>query len=1071
MSIEHTFGLSSLQQGMLFNHLHGRVAGVDIEQIVCTMRHPVDLEPLADAWSAVLARHEALRTSFQWAGVDAPVQHVHERTELTCSVRDVRGYPPQLQRRVVDEYIASDRVRPFCLMTPPLMRCAIFRSADAHTLVWTFPHLLMDGRSFPIVLQDLFSAWGARLGAGGLQPAPSQHRHFIGWLAGRDTAADEVFWRSRLAGLASPTLLASASSAADSAAERGADELRLPAAVTRALQDVAARGGVSLGTLVQGAWGILLARYLGHGDVVFGATRAGRHDTIPSAESAVGMFINTLPVRAAVEDHLPVGSWLAALHAREREVRPHVHAALADVQRWSGQPHGAALFDSLLVFDRQTLGNRMSQLGDEWNRREVHLLERTSYPLTVYGYGETELLLRLASDRPAFPEAVTVRMLRHLATLLTGIAAEPHRTVGALPMLTSEERRAHAGWNSTSAAWRRDACAHELIDEQVARTPTAEAVVCGTSVLTYAELDLRASALARQLREAGAGPESLVGIAMERSIEFVVAALAAWKAGAAWLPLDPAYPAARLAFIIEDAQPTVLVSTRGVLERLAVTGLPTIVLDAGAEVESVSHGSDATARPAAPHHLAYVIYTSGSTGRPKGVMVEHRNLVSFFGAMDGLVPDSGQQRCWLAVSSPSFDISILEMFWTLTRGFRVVLYRGNLGQAQSRNGADGEPIDVLMRRHGVTHLQCTPSLAALLMADPASRTALAPLHALLVGGEPLPAPLAHDLMSAVRGVVMNMYGPTETTIWSSTHRLSPADVRIPVGRPISNTHFHILAPGGEPVPVGVTGELFIGGAGVARGYLRRPELTAARFSASAAGDGVRLYRTGDLARYREDGVVELMGRMDDQVKIRGHRIELGEIEVALREQPGVREAAVIVASEASGDVRLIAYVVANGTSTDAVRRGLAEQLPAALMPSAIIPLARLPLLPSGKVDRSALPLPGSQDVAAGATHVAPASELERTIAGIWEEVLVLPRVSVVENFFDLGGHSLMTLQVYGRLRRDDRHELSLIDLFRFPTVRALAEHLDSARAVTATLPESRSRADARRLWRAQQSLT
>jgi amino acid adenylation domain-containing protein len=644
-------------------------------------------------------------------------------------------------------------------------------------------------------------------------------------------------------------------------------------------------------------------------------------------------------------------------------------------------------------------------------------------------------------------------------TLLGQASAAPDTPLGALGVVPASE--AHlmlAEWNDTDLPVPHDRCIHDLIADQVHRTPERVAVRFDDDSLTYDELDAAANRLAHRLRALGVGPDTIVGVHLRRSAKLPVTLLGIHRAGGAYLPLDPAYPADRLAFMVRDAGVAVIVTEEAVRGTLDANGATLLSLDGdGAALAAGPATPPVTG--AMPRHLAYVIYTSGSTGTPKGVMVEHRNTVNFFTGMDARIGTG--PGTWLAVTSLSFDISVLELLWTLARGFTVVIHREDDRHAPGAvvRPADACSVPALLRRHRVTHLQCTPSLVTMLLHEDGAREALATLEALLVGGEALPQTLADDLVGIVRGEVHNMYGPTETTVWSTTHRVRAGEGPPPLGRPIANTRCYVLDAAGRPVPPGVAGELHIGGAGVVRGYLDRPELTAARFIADpfgAAGD--RLYRTGDLARWRDDGVLEFLGRADFQVKLRGHRIELGELEHHLRQMPDVREAVAMAREDVPGDTRLVAYVTSEpGVRPDgrALRERLRDLVPAYMVPSFVVVLDALPLTPNLKVDRKALPPPGPL-ARADAPADPPLGEVERALATAWCEALQLPALDRDTNVFDLGAHSLLAMKVHAALRRRfPGRPLTVTDLFRFPSVAALAPLLGDAPATSAPVRTTR----------------
>ncbi len=616
----------------------------------------------------------------------------------------------------------------------------------------------------------------------------------------------------------------------------------------------------------------------------------------------------------------------------------------------------------------------------------------------------------------------------------------------------------------------RDQGIHELIEEQVRRTPDTTALVVGPRSFTYRELDERANRLAGMLQNLGIGPDVPVGVCLDRSAEMMVGLLGILKSGGCYVPLDPAFPAERLAFMLADAQPPVVLTQtarrdgfgfeNSTAKMLCVDGVNgewrLLNSESAPPSETGSHKPDTFRNsPAGTRDspLAYIIYTSGSTGQPKGVMVTHRNVANFFAAMDRVLgPEPG---VWLAVTSISFDISVLELFWTLARGLTVVLRSEETGTKAAPEPSI--PEQILQR--GVTHFQCTPSLAGSLIRTPSAHQAIGQLKKLLVGGEAMPAALARQLREIPGPELFNMYGPTETTVWSAAHSVQDVPDNVPIGRPIANTDIYIMDEQSQPVATGEAGEIFIGGEGVARGYLHRPVLTAEKFIPNPFGvqpsggpdrvnaglqTGARLYRTGDVGRYRADGAIEFLGRVDHQVKLAGHRIELGEIEAALRKHPEVRECVVHVREIAPDDKRLVAWFVpahASKTLPTALRRFLETKLPRHMIPSVFVPLEKMPLTPNGKTDRRALPDPGELRPELETPHVSPRMQIEETLAGIWRGVLRLEQIGVHDNFFDLGGNSLLLMEIHAKVCASLGVAPSVVEFFEYPTVSALAEFL------------------------------
>ena len=615
-------------------------------------------------------------------------------------------------------------------------------------------------------------------------------------------------------------------------------------------------------------------------------------------------------------------------------------------------------------------------------------------------------------------------------------------------------------WNQTEVDYPRDSTIAALFGEQAALTPDAIAIVAADRQLSYRELDLRSNQLARHMQTLGVKPGTLVGILLERSEHLVIGILAILKAGGAYVPLDPTHPEARIAAVIDDSQMPVLLTSSEMLarvppdrNRIAVLAIddPAMARTSADPIRSNVSASD----------LAYVIYTSGSTGKPKGVMVEHRNAVNFFAGMDRVI--GREPGVWLAVTSIAFDISVLELLWTLTRGFKLVIHGGH----------GDESIGSQILRHHVTHLQMTPSLARILILDSTASSALSVLRKLLLGGEALPPALVPRIRSVFTGELHNMYGPTETTIWSTTHLVTEMANTISIGRPIANTQVYLLDQDMQPVPSGETGELFIAGDGVARGYWRRPDLTAERFIYLPSVSPHRLYRTGDLARMLPDGNLEFAGRADDQIKLRGHRIEPGEIEAILEQCPGVKQAVVVAREDREGDQRLTAYLIpdpaANVDGSD-LKNALSAKLPDAMIPSAFVSLSAMPLTENGKINRRALtelPPPGrSPTPISSPPPREDENEIERVVSIAWQQALSVARVALDDNFFDLGAHSITIAEVHAVLQRALSREFSIVDLFQYSTVRSLSRYLAGIAPLTPATALT-DRAQRRKLARQQ----
>ena len=1049
--IEDIYELSPTQQGMLFHTLYAAETSVYFDQYVITLRGALDLRAFESAWRQAMERHTVLRTSFHWEKVEKPLQVVHRQAALPLEHQDWRGASPAEQQERLRAFLRSETERGFDLSSAPLMRLALIRTGEeSFHFTWCNHHLLIDGWSRATVFREVLATYEAL--RRGQQPPPRKgvpYRDYIAWLRRQDLSKAENYWRETLRGFGEPTPLAGTLPAGDlhgGGARYEEQGIKIEPETVAALSSLARRCELTLNTLTQGAWGLLLSRYADAGDVVFGATVSGRPATLPHVESLVGLFINTLPVRMRVSDDEPLLGLLKRLQRQQLEMRDFEYSPLVRVQGWSEVPRGVPLFESIVVFENYPVDASMNQGEASIKIEGVEIVGRTNYPLTVTVAPGAEMSVEISYDRARFEAAAIRRTLGHFKKLLSDMASlAPDSPASSLTLLTEAERRELlVTFNDTARDYQASGrVLHRLFEEQAGRTPAETALVAGDERVAYSELNERANRLARHLLGLGVSPEERVGILLERSTAMMVSLLGVLKAGCCYVPLDSLYPAERLSFMMEDAGVGVLLTTRALAESLGVVddgrGM-TLVFVEEWEAQSRVEGGDNLSVEVSGQHLAYLIYTSGSTGRPKGVMIPHSALVNLLSAMaeqPGL--DAGDRL--LAVTTLSFDIAALELFLPLLRGARVVL--AGRGEA-----SDPARLAALMEREEASVMQATPATWRMLVESGwGGRVGLK----MLCGGEALPGDLAESLKGLGRGL-WNMYGPTETTVWSlvSETGAGGADAgRVTIGRPIGNTTVYVLDRGGRPAPVGVAGELYIGGAGLARGYWRRPALTAEKFipDGFGGGAGARLYRTGDVARYLPGGELEFLGRADHQVKIRGYRVELGEVEAALRGQAGVREAVVVAREEEGGGKRLVAYVVGEAGAGEGrvevgeLREALRGGLPEYMVPAAYVLLDEMPLTPNGKVDRKALPAP--ERTRSGAEYEAGRTPVEQVVASIWGETLGVERVGAQDNFFELGGHSLLATRVISRLREAFRVEVPVRELFEWPTVAGLATRIEA----------------------------
>ncbi|MBR1251127.1 non-ribosomal peptide synthase/polyketide synthase [Bradyrhizobium sp. AUGA SZCCT0169] len=1025
--IEDVYPLSPMQQGMLFHAMHDGESGLYVNQVAAEI-HGLDAGKLRLAWQAVSDRHAVLRTGFVWRDLSGSAQQVvYRHAEVPFIEEDWRARLAVLEPSALDAALTDvscqERLEGFDLSRPPLQRVRLIRlGEDRHWLIWTHHHILLDGWSSARLIAEVLKYSGD----GRLPALQRRYRDYIGWLQSRDRDAAAIFWRTAMAERGEAGFLSNGSAERSSgeATGHGALALEMDVALTGRLQQFAARERVTLNTLVQAAWAQLLRQHTGQGTVCFGVTVSGRPSELAGSEDMVGLFINTLPVVDSVAPQQKVGAWLRELQDRNLTMREFGWTPLYEIQRLAGRP-GRPLFDSILVFENYPVDSALKEKNQRVRVGETRITETSNYPLFASVGLDERLRLVLNYQRKHFDEAQVARLQAAFVRLLEALSADADRPVGMIAANDPADEALLWRMNST----RRDRPRRGIVaqfEEQVRRSPASIALVFGDEELSYGELNKRANRLARGLRGYGVGTDVVVGLALERGVAMMVALLAVLKAGGTYLPLDPDYPPERLSHMLGDSGAGLVLTQTSLLEQFAPvlkeTGAESWLLDEAAGGE----GADAANLDVAvhPESLAYVIYTSGSTGLPKGVMVRHDAVTNFLATMaeqPGMTP---QDRV-LGLTSLSFDIAVLELWLPLTLGARVVL-------ADRAAAHDPGQLKALVTAQGVTMIQATPSTWRMLLDH--DRPQLPASCRVLCGGEALPPDLSRRLV-AQAGEVWNLYGPTETTVWSARHRLDAQDDRPLLGGPIGNTTLHILDSDLNLAPVGVAGELYIGGEGLARGYWQRGALTAERFIPDPFGPaGARLYRTGDVARWRSDGVIEYIGRSDHQVKIRGFRIELGEIEARLMEQAAVR-AAIVVAREVGAGRQLVAYVSGEASlDGSAIKTALSSVLPDYMVPARIMVLDRLPLTPNGKIDRKVLPAP---DQLATAEHVAPRTATEAALAAIWADLLRQPNIGVTDNFFELGGDSIISLQMVSRARREGVL-IEPRDCFQHQTIETLA---------------------------------
>ncbi|MEH1767283.1 MAG: amino acid adenylation domain-containing protein [Nostoc sp.] len=1004
----------------------------------------LNLGGLQQSFNEILRRQEALRTNFQTIEGQA-VAVVSSVTSLLLPVFDLSELPSNQQEAEIRQLVDLEAQQPFDLNSDLLLRVKLLRLDEfEHILLLTMHHIASDGWSVGVLVREVATLYQTYCDqqSSTLAELPIQYVDFAAWqrqwLQAEVLQSQISYWKKQLEGAPAILELPTDHPRPAIVTFQGASySFNLSFELSQALNKFSQQQGSTLFMTLLAAFQTLLWRYTGNEDIVVGSPIANRNRQ--EIEGLIGFFVNTLVLRTNLAGNPTFGELLTRV--REVALGAYAHQDLPFEQLVEQlQPQRDLSYTPLFQVMFVLQNAPMSAL--ELPGLTLSLLESESrtakFDLTLYMTETAQGLVGTLEYNTNLFESNTIsRMAGHLQTLLSGIVANPIQHLKDLPLLTEVELALLAEWNHTEVEYPQHQCIHQLFEAQVERSPDAIAVVFEDQQLTYRELNTRANQLAHYLRSLGVKPEVLVGICVERSLYMVIGLLGILKAGGAYVPLDPTYPQERLSFILEDAKVPLLLTQARLVKAIPQHQSKVVCLDTDCLLIAQENKENSITE-VTTSNLAYVIYTSGSTGQPKGVQIPHSALSNFLQAMRQ-TPKLTEQDTLLAVTTISFDIAALELFLPITVGARLEV----LSREVASNGMQ---LSAKLTDSNATVIQATPATWQLLLAAGWEGN-----HQLkiLCGGEALPGHLANQLLNRCDSL-WNMYGPTETTIWSAACLVETVSSIVPISRPIANTQFYILDQQGQLVPVGVPGELHIGGDGLARGYLNQPELTAEKFIPNSFSNklAARLYKTGDLAHYLPNGNIEYLGRIDHQVKIRGFRIELGEIEALINRYPAVRETVVVVREDSADSQRLVAYVVSHSEQTltmTELRRFLESKLPNYMVPAAFVMLEALPLTPNGKVDRKVLPAPDTARPELEAVYQPPQTEVEQTIAKIWQEVLHVKDVGINDNFFELGGHSLLLLQVHSKLQKIFESDLLVLDLFRYPTISSLASYLNEVK--------------------------
>ncbi|MDH5548220.1 MAG: amino acid adenylation domain-containing protein, partial [Gammaproteobacteria bacterium] len=1067
-TLDDIYPLSPLQQGLMFHTLYAPNSGVYFHQFACTIEGAIDLNAFKRAWHLTVNRHASLRAAFIYDGLEQPLQLVQREVDVPLYTADWRDKSHEEQAAQLQVFLEEDISCGFDLKAPPLLRLALLQTDDeSHYFVLSFHHLLMDGWSFSRFLPEVFVNYEALCKDKKPQlPYSRSYRDYIAWLQQRDHAGAESFWRNELDGFANPTELGTHKQVNATTQHHLYinHKTKLSEELTSDIKAFSQTHQLTLNTVVQGAWALLLQQYSQSSDVCFGITVAGRPTDLQGVESTIGLFINTLPLRVQLNSDTELVPWLSELQVHNSALREYDFTPLAQIQTWSDVTPGQKLFNTLMVFENYPVDNTIYQVNKELNAipntnerikiKPFQLHEQTNYPLALQIAPGDRLIINYEFDEQHFDLKTIENIAMHFEQAFKQFVSKSSAKLGELDLLTEHEhQQLLVDWNNTSASYPDSSCIHQLIEKQCEESPNALAAIIENESLTYGELNARANQLAHYLRKQGVVADNLVGICLERSLDILVAILGTLKAGGAYVPIDPDYPQDRIMNTLQDASVKLLITKKDLLSSLP--DLPTRVINRLGYKEIVldtlwseiaEYSTKNPENRTTPQNLAYVIYTSGSTAKPKGVLNQHGSLCNLVQSQICNFEITKDTRT-LQFFSVAFDGSVWETFSTLVAG-------GTLCIANQNQRLSTEQIVEWMRSQHVTLATIPPSV----LLSAGSKQTLPDLKTLISAGEACPPAITKQWAPYLRFI--NAYGPTENTICVSFAQCDGSETIPPIGRPIQNVTVYLLDTNLNPVPPGVIGELYVGGTGVARGYLGQPRLTAEKFLPNPfnSNPGARMYRTGDTARYLPDGNLEYHGRIDFQVKLRGFRIELGEIETVLRTHSDIREAAVLLQKDAPGEGRLHAYIVAEPGAhlpeSHTLRSFIQTYLPHYMVPASFSEIEHIPLTKNGKLDRNALL---SLKLNTNSTQfVAPRDSVEQALADILSEVLKVEQVGVHDNFFELGGHSLLATQVISKIQNQLNVELKLSVLFESPTVETVATYIKTVEQVKQDATDSTS---------------
>jgi len=1043
-NIQDIYPLSPMQQGMLFHSIYAPETEVYSEQLDCQLNGRLNIEAFQKAWQEVLNRHDILRSAFVWEDVDEPLQIVHQQLEIPFKVLDWSN-KSEKEKKLINDFVDEQRKEGFELNDAPLISITLIQlSENTFHFILRHHHLLLDGWGMPIVLGEVFKLYDAYdKGNEIFLETPRPFSDYISWLQQQDMEQAKTFWKNRLQGITSPTPLSVVKPNHTSNSEYKVVSHLINDDLSARLHAITKEQQITLNTIMQGTWGILLSRYGRLDDVVFGATVSGRPAEIPGIETMVGLFINTLPVRVKPRQTTSFLDLFQNLQMEQAETRQFEYSPLVEIHGQTDVPKELPLFNSLLVFENYPVDETMKQQESELSISGLNSFERTNYPLTLVFAPGKSIAMKIAYESDHFSDQTIQRIFNHFEILLQAFVNSPEQKHDSISLLSEKEKQLTIGdWNQTKAEYPDKISIHEKFEIIAEAFPNNIAIVEASKELpekiSYKDLNEKANRLARYLLEKGVTKETFIAICLDRSPEMIISCLAVLKAGCAYVPIDSNYPSDRIEYIIKDSKASFVISSSHLNAIPPTKNIDSIFLDQLEKNLSKQKNENPNIE-VDPYNLAYIIYTSGSTGKPKGVMLRHGGLLNTIQAQKVDFKINQESRI-MQFSSFSFDASVCEIYLALLNGAELHLVDRDTILSKAE-------LSRFINERKISAITFPPSMLAVLADEHFPH-----LKTVVTVGEACSLELSEKWRS--RTCFINGYGPTEASIgcvWGEITKPEKETITTPIGKPIINDRIYLLDENYNPVPIGVAGELCISSPGLARGYLNNPDLTAEKFIPNPYSDepGDCLYRSGDLARWLDDGRLEFVGRIDFQVKIRGNRIELGEIESVINSHDLIREVIVLPIGDNAEDKKLVAYIVGENESPpdiQSLKDFIKADLPEYMMPSAYIFLDNFPLTNSGKVDRRALTKPDSFDSTSTVQFVSPRNQEEELLAGLWSDILKISKVGIYDNFFDLGGHSLLATQLISRVRDAFDVELPLKALFDDPTIANLATQIDVFRS-------------------------